>query len=360
MTLYRHFFPRKSRRRIFIVLCTWTLCLSACSKPKTEKPIRIISWNLQTFFDAHTDGTEYAEFRGAKSLWSREKYESRLDKLAAFIKEHPADIYVFQEAENAAVLQDIANRCTGAGFSPQVPIGACFTAAENGALGIGVLSHLPFERVRVHQTDIRAYINRNAPFIQRTRQPPLRPLLEIHVQSPHGVFALFACHWKSKVGDSEANGQWRRIQETVLAQCIAELTCEAGEKMPLIVCGDFNRDLSEFNLSSQPPYVCFEPPEKNIRLFSAWLSAPAEAENASSEKESAPVPALGSYYFRDSWEKIDHFFYNEFTQAVSFYPMQKGAHVQSDNTPFRYNIQNNTGFSDHLPLCFEFLIKKGG
>ena len=44
------------------------------------KEISITSWNLQTFFDGNTTGTEYSEFRKSKN-WNVTTYEARLNKL---------------------------------------------------------------------------------------------------------------------------------------------------------------------------------------------------------------------------------------------------------------------------------------
>ena len=46
----------------------------------------VVSWNVQTFFDAQTSGLEYTEFQGSKSRWSQELYEARLERLAESIE----------------------------------------------------------------------------------------------------------------------------------------------------------------------------------------------------------------------------------------------------------------------------------
>ena len=42
--------------------------------------IRIVNWNAETFFDAHTEGSEYAEFKSSKSKWGSERYAARLGR----------------------------------------------------------------------------------------------------------------------------------------------------------------------------------------------------------------------------------------------------------------------------------------
>ena len=68
---------------IFILLVIFLLSpLISCNilngnEDFNNSNISIISWNLQTFFDSVTEGTEYSEFKGSSSKWTKEKYEER-------------------------------------------------------------------------------------------------------------------------------------------------------------------------------------------------------------------------------------------------------------------------------------------
>lgn len=354
-------FPLSVRhgKHVFAVCAVCFMLLCACGGSGGAKTLRIISWNLQTFFDAQTDGTEYAEFRGTKTSWNREKYEARLDRLAAFIKEHRADIYVFQEVENEAVLQDIANRCAGSVFSAQKALYGCFSAEKGAALGTGILSCLPIEDVKIHRTDIRAVRDlniKNTSALRCVLQPPLRPLLEIHIQSGAQNFTLFACHWKSKSGGEKASNIWRSFQEALLAGRIRELT-EKNPKESVIVCGDFNRDLKEFDFNTKSRTVGFGADGRKIELYSAWLEVSDQKQRDNlPQKHRGTDFTSGSYYFRDKWERIDHFFYTASVNAVLFYAVNSGAHADNKGIPLRYNPHTGTGYSDHLPLFFEFSL----
>ena len=68
-----------------------------------ENQLYVVSWNVQTFFDAQTSGLEYAEFRGSKSIWSQQLYEHRLERLLDAIEEIDADVLVLQEIENITI-----------------------------------------------------------------------------------------------------------------------------------------------------------------------------------------------------------------------------------------------------------------
>lgn len=333
-----------------LCLCFVFFILGSCASE--SRSVRIISWNVQTFFDAHTCGTEYKEFRASGGAWNREKYERRLENLCGFIKEHPADIYVFEEVENEEVLQDIANLCTGFSFFSQSQLQTVFAFDEGGSLGIAVLSRLPIRAAAVHQIGISALVDTQGA-LQRVIQPQLRPLLELHAEKDGCPFVLFACHWKSKSGGAHKSELWRDLQECLLARRIREVA-SAYPFTPLIVCGDFNRALEEFGIEEnvakgktvrfaydlQPKKTGAQ--EEYTELLSAWFIG----------------GGLGSYYFRETWEKIDHFFYNEFVFAPAFSALDSGPHTQPGGIPFRYDLYKGTGYSDHLPLSFEFFTEK--
>lgn len=334
------------------ILCLYFAVFVSGSCASESRSVRIISWNVQTFFDAHTCGTEYKEFRASGGAWNREKYERRLENLCGFIKEHPADIYVFEEVENEEVLQDIVNLCAGFSVFSQSRPQAVFAFDEGGSLGIAVLSRLPIHEAAVHQIDIRALFDGGGA-LNRVSQPPLRPLLEVHAESGGRPFVLFACHWKSKSGGAQKNELWRDLQEGLLARRIREVA-SAYPSAPLIVCGDFNRALEEFNIE-----------EDAVKGKTVSMAYDLQPQKAETEREHAELLSAwfigggsGSYYFRETWEKIDHFFYNDFAFAPAFSVLDSGPHTQPGGIPFRYDLSKGAGYSDHLPLSFEFFTEQ--
>ena len=334
------------------ILCLYFAVFVSGSCASESRSVRIISWNVQTFFDAHTCGTEYKEFRVSGGAWNREKYERRLENLCGFIKEHPADIYVFEEVENEAVLQDIVNLCAGFSVFSQSRPQAVFAFDEGGSLGIAVLSRLPIREAAVHQIGVSALIDAQGA-LQRVSQPQLRPLLELYAEKGGRPFVLFACHWKSKSGGAHKSELWRDLQEGLLARRIRE-TSSTYPAAPLIVCGDFNRALEEFGIE-----------EDAAKGKAVRFAYDLQAEKTGAQKKYAHLLSAwfigggpGSYYFRETWEKIDHFFYNEFVFAPAFSVLDSGPHTQPSGIPFRYDLYKGTGYSDHLPLSFEFFTEK--
>ena len=74
--------------------------------------VKLVSWNVETFFDAVTSGDEYKEFRSS-SKWNEASYKNRLFKLVEAIKILDADVLVLIELENKEILYDISVLLTG-------------------------------------------------------------------------------------------------------------------------------------------------------------------------------------------------------------------------------------------------------
>lgn len=309
---------------------------------KRTNELYVVSWNVQTFFDAETSGLEYSEFRGSKSKWNRELYETRLDRLAEAIELLDADILVLQEIENIAVMYDISNRLTGRLRGSDAYGWMSFAAEEDASIGCGVFSRLPLGQKRIHQVDCRT----------RGEQPQLRPLLEVEVlvDSDGGgegvggerasTVNLFVCHWKSKSGGEEEAIFWQEKQESLLEiqlqRVLSEVSGTSGSGRA-IICGDFNRDLEEFRFSAGENQQLFL---GSVEATNGWLHP-----NTSS---------AGSYVYKEEWQKIDHVFVAGDLKIHSFEALTSGPWVQvtddGQKLPFRYAMWRDAGYSDHLPV----------
>ena len=150
-----------------ILFVSVSLMVCACdfhdsSKENTKlHSVKILNWNLQTFFDAADSGNEYEEFTGKKSKWTEEKYKARLEKLCTFMKTVNADIFCFMEVENAAVVQDIANTLQ-VGVSGMSWRYTCFARESGSSLGCAVFSRYEPESLTIHSVDCRAAVQTEA------------------------------------------------------------------------------------------------------------------------------------------------------------------------------------------------------
>ncbi|MCR4938884.1 MAG: endonuclease/exonuclease/phosphatase family protein [Treponemataceae bacterium] len=312
-----------------------------------ESDLTIVSWNLQTFFDAASSGNEYEDFLGKKSKWTEEKYRERVEKLCSYMTSMKADIFCFMEVENMAVIQDIANTLQ-TGISGMSWPYALFSKEEGASLGCAVFSRYEPESFFAHDLSCKAAVPTEAfsSFAagDPLSQPALRPLMEIRfsfsssdLQGEKKV-ALFVVHWKSKSGGAKESEVWRNCQEALLAGRIEKALSDGYSA---VACGDFNKDLAEFRYSRNPGSIDFKGSFHHVTVSSPWFD--------SSDS--------GSYFYQDEWSRIDHFFFAGDVSCSSFHVLCEGDYVTSGGIPYAYDVWTGRGVSDHLPvfcqLCLE-------
>lgn len=335
-------------KKIFFPFFAFVFFLSSCSLENANaQNLKIANWNVQCFFDATKDGTEYSEFKKSKN-WNRTIYESRLDKLCDSIRKINADIFVLEEIENHAVVVDISNRLQDISFSQRKKYNyAVFAKNPGDAIGIAVLSKLPILESTVHNIDIRNL---------EEKQPSMRPILKVKVKTKNDALTIFANHWKSKSGGAEKTEIWRNFQESNLQNLIKE-SMSQNEK--IIACGDFNRDISEFFCEGGKVFfrkqdfsntnnvhgknACGTKTDfvkSEICLVSPWFLQ----SNGNSE-----LVNPGSYHYNDEFERIDHFFVSDNLNIVDFAPLL-GEWCSEEGIPYKFQIYSGKGYSDHLPI----------
>ena len=341
-----------------IIFSAFLLILTGCVFFKNEsnadtvieKTLTLMTWNVQNLFDGKNNGFEYAEFLES-SGWSQEKYLGRINSISAAIESIGVlpDFIVLQEIESLVILEDLALSLS-AGFK-----WSCFANNPGAALGLGVLSRIPLSQSKVHSITIDG-------------ETVPRPVLETRIDTDDRPIVIFACHWKSKLGDEIVTENIRKSSARVILRRIRELW-ETEPETGIIICGDLNENYDEYYKSGAKMICALMPddqecaelaehqidfliisgnnppspvhfPYDSIIFFSPWTE---ELEN-------------GSYFYKNEWETIDHFllsaqFFNgrnweyEMARVVNEKPF-----VNNNGAPFSYNARTGIGFSDHLPL----------
>ena len=318
---------------ILFTLCFFLSCEHSSSQGKEKKSgfkknqntLKIVSWNVQTFFDAVDDGTEYSEFRSSKSRWGKEAYEARLDRLCNALQELNADVFILSEVENAAVMYDISNRLAGNSWSRKYSWDyACFTKNSGDAIGLALLSRYPLSNLSTHNVDIRT----------DAKQARMRPIVKVSLSQGDKNLTIFANHWKSKSGGAELSEVWRNWQEHTLSTLLAE-----NQNVAILACGDFNRDISEFKKCEKTFDIAFRRLYENDSvLHSTWYS-----------EHGSLLPSY-SYYYDGAGERIDHVFYSKNVNVISFAVEDTGSWADENGMPYRYTLYTGKGYSDHFPL----------
>jgi endonuclease/exonuclease/phosphatase family metal-dependent hydrolase len=288
-----------------------------------EERLRVVSWNVQTFFDARKDGCEYGDFVKDKS-WGEAAYRERLERLCACIVALDADVLVLVEVESEAVLQDISNfLCASWLFNRQYRW-AAFSKEAGGALGCAVLSRFPLDGVSCHGLDARS------PRFQK--KPGLRPLMQLRVVKNGRPLVLLVNHWKSMSGGKEESEPWRDAQEAVLGACLKGLG-----PMPALACGDFNRDVLDFVL--EDGMVVLRSGGGETAVATPWFDGTGE------------LAGPGSYWYKEEWSRIDSFFSSGRIALDDFKAETGGPWCYEDSkVPKKYKVWNGRGYSDHLPI----------
>ncbi|MCR5252941.1 MAG: endonuclease/exonuclease/phosphatase family protein [Treponema sp.] len=315
-------------------------CDSESRINRKNSSFSIVNWNVQTFFDGHTEGTEYKDFKSA-GKWSNDKYYTRLTRLCEVLSTLNADFYVLEEIENENIIHDISNQFAGKSWnSASNWTYSCFAKEKDSSIGCAVLSKFPLFGVKTHSIDIRT---------QKSAQPSVRPLIEVCADINGREVTLFVNHWKSKSGGEETSKIWRDWQEAVLAQRIAELKARGGTS---IICGDFNRNADEFILDFSTSentllrYINIKTGNKEVvKVHSPWFNS-----------DGTYVSQTGSYYYKDNWERIDHIFCTGNARISTFGPRAQNPWANENKTPFYYKIYSGTGYSDHLPVMANVIL----
>lgn len=332
------------KRPVWLFLCFFDLFLISCdgalqecsSDDKDVKSgysvVSVVNWNVQTFFDGETVGTEYSQFLNS-AQWSRDKYLVRLQRLCRAITSLNADVYVLEEIENEGILYDISNQLAGSSWdSKKLWSYGCYCKETGSSIGCGILSRYPLSNVKSHALDIRT---------QGESQPSMRPILQASISQKESSLTIFVCHWKSKSGGEEESEIWRDWQEFSLAGQLKEelaKNCNSSSSA-FLVCGDMNRDIEEFYIQSEGAANVKLRGQEKVAVYSPWLLSDG---SVATEK--------GSYYFDGNWERIDNFFFCGNGKLTGFNVKAEEPFVNEKSLPNLYKIYTGEGYSDHLPI----------
>lgn len=311
------------KKHCWLFLVVVLLCSCASDADEAAHEISILNWNLETFFDAHLDGNEYAEFRSAKSNWGKEKYAARLKRLGEVLKTVDADVVVMEELEKKEQLYDIFNVLSGGFDLAKAYKYGAFASASGASIGCAVISRFPLSDVLVHEVYAEG----------KGKMPSMRPILQVNVRVDGKNLPLFVNHWKSKAGGAEESEFWRDAQEENLSRLMKGALDADGSA---IAAGDFNRDISEFCRQESGGANIQLKGAEQLSVYSPWLGT-----NASD---------IGSYWYKDHWERIDHFFVCGNVTISAFSPQTGGDWADEEGKPKRYTLYNGAGYSDHLPI----------
>ncbi|MBI9102502.1 MAG: endonuclease/exonuclease/phosphatase family protein [Spirochaetales bacterium] len=345
-----------------IVVCSCTLFYPACRH--NDSILTIMTWNVENLFDDINNGTEYHDFIPGEENWTAEDFHGKMASLSEAIrqiKKGGPDILLLQEIENENVLNIFADTyLKGMSYNHRI-----FSKEEYQAAGTAVLSRIPMEAVYTHISD-------------KTGVATGRPIVEVHFIVEESSIVIFNNHWKSKSGGEKETEPARREAAYILNRRISLLLEEEPDR-PVIIAGDLNEDIDEFE-KCDPAYPTALLDIKNLEHFTELYPETDTEKNLlftqnitpSNNSTSLGLPLLyscwtdsetGSYFFRKSWERIDHFFLSSSLvdesgmELKDFTVCNYDFLIYPDGGPIKWNRERGEGYSDHLPLILEIFLK---
>jgi endonuclease/exonuclease/phosphatase family metal-dependent hydrolase len=308
-------------------------------------------WNVQALFDGEETGNEYGDYQNAAG-WNGEKYSARVTSLsgalALLTEKGTPDLIGLVEIENSGILEDlIRGPLAKSGYNE-----ICFAGIPGAALGLAFLSRFPLVSARVHS------ISANGETIPR-------PILEIRIEPRGKPLIVFLCHWKSKLGGEDTTEALRRSSARIIKRRLAEILRDEPLS-PVLVMGDLNENHDEFYRRSG--IICALLPDDSGALTGGEI--PEDCLIVSGEKpprtRQTEASVLyspwgrelegGSYYYRETWETIDHFLLNDaFFDGTGWdfegcRVFNTAPFVNAAGYPNAYLPRTGRGLSDHLPL----------
>jgi endonuclease/exonuclease/phosphatase family metal-dependent hydrolase len=349
---------------LFTVLTAGSCTIDPGLNSGSTGTLKIVSWNVQAFFDSTENGDEYDDYKDSAG-WAGEKYHARLTGLAEAVGKMPEgapDILALIEIENSRILEDLARDRLGR-YGYQWTF---FSRNKSASLGLGVLSRFPFTETKVHGI---TYDQESSP----------RPVLELRLTPGGFPLVLFVCHWKSKLGNEEITETLRRSSARIIARRLREITAEDPD-IPVIVMGDLNENHDEFYRMNGKVLSALLPDDPDaaelVRTDTSSLSARLGIRDDFLVLSGSKPPVSeyfeetaailyspwgqelqdGSYFYNNDWETIDHFllsgglFNRTGWDFQSCYAGDQEPFISQKGIPAAYNPRTGQGLSDHLPL----------
>jgi endonuclease/exonuclease/phosphatase family metal-dependent hydrolase len=334
------------------------------------KGIRIMTYNVQEFFDDVDNGTEFIEYDPGKGKWNSWLFKERLEKIIHVITSSVPggpDIIALQEIENMNTLGSLLDsRLRGMGYTYMV------MAPEQGSvMNTGIISRIPLHCVRAYS--LRQYEGR-----------PQRKVIEVEIHYKGEVLYLFNNHWKSKRGGIIKTEEARKEAASILISRINEITA-IDPFADIIVLGDLNENVDEYDkiggiyqTALVPSSIIDRTDYYDSSIF--LISEPGEFQRYSSGKPPGNPPCLffdswyeesvneqGSYVFHQQWQTPDHillscglFHSKGFIYKEDSFLVMNNPFLRDPLTSFPLmwdHTKGKRGYSDHLPLLITVICK---
>jgi len=198
------------------------------------KDIRVASYNVENLFDLQYDSSEYKEYipnTGAK--WNKKTYLAKLRNISKVISTLNPDIIGLQEIESENALIDLQAMLKSSKYKTNYKYYAiALEKKKSSAITTALLSKYPIKYTKE---------------VKVTNHPRNRNILEVGIKVGDEVLVVFVNHWKSKSG-----GESKRVRS---AEYLMKRIAEFDDNLPYILLGDFNSNYNEFQTFVKSKYL---------------------------------------------------------------------------------------------------------
>lgn len=328
-------------RVLYVLLCVFLLFGCSCDLAETDpKTFRVLSYNVQSLFDARLDGDEYPEYQDPK-VWTRSAYRQRLKALATVLLD-PAlalpDILFLQEVEGPQVIEDLLTyHLARKGYRWYA-----VAKGDGQSIAVAVVSRHPLSDTLVHGTE------------------GIRPILEVVVETDMGPLVFYTLHAKSQIGELAQTEALRLALSATLKEAV-----KAHAGRPVMLCGDFNEDPDAiWEADGMQTALVDQTHSKALayeRLGSLVVGGDSQALGPLGwyspyldQKRTFSVP--GSCNWDGTWHQYDQILGNRMLfdgmgwEFFDFRIKDLPSCLDADGRPNGWNLATLSGLSDHLPV----------
>ncbi len=214
----------------------WLLLLVVSITAQAQQKVqslRVATWNVENLFDADDDPNNPGDDEYTPTSWRRwteARYRQKLTNVAVVVSDMNPDILCVQEIENRRVLEDLA-KLVGE-LKPGLNLGniAHKDSSDFRGIDVGLLTRFPVKDFKLREDLVR-----------------LRGALVVTMDVDGTDVTVITCHWKSWLGEAEANIV-TRLREALVVRSEVDALREVDPEATIIVAGDFNDNFDGHSL----------------------------------------------------------------------------------------------------------------
>ena len=317
--------------------------------------LKIANYNVENLFDLKKSGHEYREFIPyTQSKWNNRNYKIKLHNIARVIKDINPDIIALEEIESLQALKDLRYTLKQKGLYYQY---YKIANQKNTTVKVAMLSKIPF----VYSKEIRV-----------TSSYKYRNILETKFKIDNQSFYLFINHWKAKSGPES--------QRIVSAKALRKRIQNIGYEKNIILLGDFNSDYEEYKRFKRSRKLNNTNGRTGINDVLATKKQIQDSYHVEYKKNNfynlwydTDTENRYSYIYRGKKEAMDNILISQSLLQNNNGIKYKNSSIHSFKANylfhkkriFRWQMSRKRpkkhkglGYSDHLPVVAEFVIKQ--